>query len=385
MKKRVCILVRSPIHVATCPSVFHAIRMLAQNEYAVDLITIRDHRWRAPVFKDMDVRVFTLSSSAGREIFPGLSLLRYIILSFWACLGQSYHCFIGIDQDGLTAATVLSIFKQVRVVYYSLEIRFLSPDSGLLKKFRKRLERWCHKRASLTVIQDAKRAHLLLEENNAPNSQVALVPNASAGPPLSGSKERYWHRRFGIPIDHTVLLFAGGIADHNCVLELARIAHTWPDDWVLVIHGFGDEAYINQVRQFVDGQHVLVSLDFVSPEQLDYLIGSADIGIALYNSNCDTNVTQMGFASGKCFQYLRCGLPVIGSDLPGLHELLVDQKCGVVVTGADQIESAALKVISQYDEYSSSAHQCYLNYGNFEKCFESVLKHIAQIKEPLNI
>lgn len=385
MKKHICIFVRSPIHAATCPSVFHAVRLLAQNGYAIDLVTTSDHRWRVPAFEGPDVRVLTLSSSVGREIFPGLSLLRYIILSLRACLGQSYHCFIGVDQDGLTAATVFSILKQAPVVYYSLEIRFSSPGSGLLQRLRKRLEKWCHKRASLTIIQDAARARLLLKENQVPDAQVANVPNSSAGPPPSFPKERYWNQKYGILIDRTILLHAGGIADYNCVLELARVAHTWPDNWVLVIHGFGDEAYINQVRQFADGQHVLLSLEMVSPEKLDYLIGSADIGIALYNSNFDPNITQMGLSSGKGFQYLRCGLPVIGSDLPGLHELLVDHGCGVLVSGAEQIESAALEILSKYDEYSSSAHRCYLDHGNFEQCFKRVLGHISQIKDRFRV
>jgi glycosyltransferase involved in cell wall biosynthesis len=220
---------------------------------------------------------------------------------------------------------------------------------------------------------------LLLVENLIQDAKVAIVPNSPAGLPPVGPKGDYWRRRFDIPPHRTILLHAGGIAEYNCVLDLAKVAHTWPENWVLILHGFGEESYIDRVRKFADGQHVILSLETVAYEQLDYIIRSADIGIALYNSSSDKNIYCMGASSGKTFQYLRCGLPVIASELPGLRELLVDNACGVVVSGAQQVASAASVLLQRYRDYESNAQQCYAKHGNFEQHFQTVLDHLNSI------
>jgi glycosyltransferase involved in cell wall biosynthesis len=356
------------------PSAFHTVRLLSRAGYEVDLIVSCEPEWPLPVFDDPRIRVCRFASTR----LGGLRLCRDIYFSLKACLGHPIYCVIGGDPNGLIAATILSLFKGAPVIYYSFELWFLDRQSNLFHRLKKNLERWCHRRAAFAIIQDPARARLLLEENHVPGSKVVIVPHAPAGPPPQGSKGNYWHRKFPICPGSIIVLHAGGIADHTSVLELAQVAHTWPENWVLIIHGYGDDSYIRQVRQYVDGQRVILSQELVPYEQLDDIVGAADIGIALYNSAHGGNIRHVGLASGKVHQYLRCGLPVIASDLPGLRELVRDHGCGLVVSDASQIKVAVSKILSEYQEHRLRAKQYYLEHCNFDKYFESVLTRLSQ-------
>jgi len=357
------------------PSAIHTVRLLLRAGYEVSFIVSCEPEWPLPVFDDPRIKVYRFASTR----LGGLRLCRDIFFSIKVCLGHPIYCVIGGDSNGLIAATVLSLFNRAPVVYYSFELWYLDRKSNLSHRLKKKLERWCHRRAAFTIIQDPVRARLLLDENRVPDGEVVIVPHAPAGPAPQGLKRDYWRRKFGIPLNRLILLHAGGIADHNCALELARIAHTWPKDWVLIIHGYGEESYLHRVKQYVDAKRVILSQELVPYDQLDELIGAADIGIALYDREFGLNYSHVGLASGKVLQYLRCGLPIITSDLPSLRELVVDHGCGMVIKEASQIKAMVFTIIAQYKEYSQRASEYYLKHSDFEQYFKDVLLRLSQI------
>jgi glycosyltransferase involved in cell wall biosynthesis len=360
-------------HIRINPSAIHTVRLLSRASYEVNFVVSCKPEWPLPVFDDPRIQVYRFASTR----LGGLRLCRDIFFSLKACLGHPIYCVIGGDPNGLIAATVLSLFNRAPVVYYSFELLYLDRKSNLFHRLKKKVERWCHRRAVFTIIQDPARARLLLDENRVPDGEVAIVPNAPAGSAPQGLKRDYWRREFGIPLDRLILLHAGEIADHNCVLELARIAHTWPEDWVLIIHGYGEESYLRRVKQYVDAKRVILSQELVPYDQLDELIGAADIGIALYNRGFGLNYSHVGLASGKALQYLRCGLPIITSDLPTLRELVVDNRCGMVIKDVSQIKDMVFMIVAQYEEHSLRASQYYLKHGNFEQYFQDVLRRLS--------
>lgn len=75
----------------------------------------------------------------------------------------------------------------------------------------------------------------------------------------------------------------------------------------------------------------MFSLNPVSTYELDSLVASADVGIALYSEKeLGYRATYMGLAAGKIGNYLKCGVPIIATKLLSLSYIETYQ-CGILV------------------------------------------------------
>jgi glycosyltransferase involved in cell wall biosynthesis len=91
-------------------------------------------------------------------------------------------------------------------------------------------------------------------------------------------------------------------------------------------------------------------------EIVDY-ISSFEIGICFYNID-SIPINKFNYysaPSGKMFNYLAAGVPVIGSDLPGLR-IIAEYKCGVLIkdTSPMQIRNAVEEIRNNYQVYRNN-------------------------------
>lgn len=180
-------------------------------------------------------------------------------------------------------------------------------------------------------------------------------------------------------MDRSVDLYAGNITHWTLAQELAEAARHWPANWSLVIHGWAETpAYLEKLRPLCDGQHIILSEEIVPYGKLDDLVSSADIGIALYKG-IDRNIHDIGQSSGKMWQYLRCGLPVITTDLPSLQPIVDEGKFGLCVHQAEEVQVAIEQIMSDYAGYAARACEYYRRYGDFAENFKPVLARIEAL------
>lgn len=373
---RIAVFIPSAFHFALTPSIIHTIRLLASRGYALDVIVTSHPRAPTAEIGDSRVQVVTVPASE-RPVKLLPHFLRYLICALKLCFNRRYLCIIGVDRNGLITAMVIGAVCRAPAVYFSLEIELVDHGAPLWTRVKKWTERWCHRRAKLTLIQDQVRADLLLKENRVPGAQVLILPNSAPCDLTSHTRGDYWNTKLGIPRSSVIFLHAGGIAEINCVPALAHVAHSWPDGWVLVIHGYGEESSIARVRPLVDRARVFLSLETVPPERLDAIVGSATIGIALYDTAYGPNVTRVGLASGKILQYMKCGLPTIASDLPGMRQLLVDTGCGAVVSSVEEVERAAGSILSDLDGYRERSKSHFTSRWSFDRHFTAFLDWLS--------
>lgn len=371
----------------TVPCVRNTAVLLARNGYEVDIFTIKDERYPQPCFSEAQIRVFTLSLKRVRGRFSGIS--NFASFTLWTaqqCRDKRYKCIIGVAQEplGLVAATFASRLFGIPLVYYSIELYLLDDIRGRFRRLnarlRKSLERWCNRRASFTIIQDDERARLLAAANGIPISQIITVPNSPLGSAARQDSD-YLREKFQIPKERKIILHAGGLGDWTMSLELAEATRTWPEDWVLIFHTRetqNGDAYLDKVRAAADNSRVLFSLQPVPYAQLDALVGSADIGIALYR-DIGENVSQIGLSSGKLAQYLKCGLPVVTTGFPSLRRIIEGYRCGICVSDPQEVEQAVIKIMECYGTYSANSVVCYNELFSLEKHFDKVLERLAQI------
>jgi glycosyltransferase involved in cell wall biosynthesis len=88
----------------------------------------------------------------------------------------------------------------------------------------------------------------------------------------------------------------------------------------------------------------LVVLPYVSRDEVAGLIMGANVGLSLV---LPVDVTHRLASPTKLFEYMQAGLPVIGSDVPEIHDVLTQSQCGLLVdaTKPDEIASAFQRLV----------------------------------------
>ena len=170
-------------------------------------------------------------------------------------------------------------------------------------------------------------------------------------------KSNHLYRMLGISTDRCIALHMGPLDDWRMSKELMDSVQNWPANWVLVMHigvkYHRHQDYVRAVMDSADPERVVFSRDPVQRTELDELIDSADVGVALYKSHPNLNQHHIGLSSGKLLEYMSRGLPVI---VGPRHKAFLDGRgCGIVVSTPDEIGDALQRIQSDYDAYSSNA------------------------------
>lgn len=298
------------------------------------------------------------------------------LIPFWLQLtrGKQYLCFFGVEPGGLFVATIASILQGVPVVYYNMELLLSQEVQDKHKLLIKWLERECNRRAALTIIQDEARAGLLGRDNSIPLSRVAIVPCGMLGPSVV-ERTDYLREKYGIPATNRIVLYVTKITHWARVAELAQQAIHWPDGWVLVVHGYPKIGeYVAKVQNIISrgsGQ-VVMSDEMLPQSQLESLVSSANIGIALYK-DLGANFRHTGSASGKLSLYLKCGLPVITNDFPSMREIVEGYGCGVCVRDESQVIEAAGRIMADYQQYRTNALNCFAGHYDLRPYWRAIM------------
>lgn len=109
------------------------------------------------------------------------------------------------------------------------------------------------------------------------------------------------------------------------------------------------------------------------------MISSADIGLAIYSEeHLGYRATLMGLAAGKIGNYLKCGIPVIASNMPSLS-YLVDYKCGILINSENELEEAITTIKSSYESYRKNAFQCYNELWHPSNYIAKILNNIESL------
>ena len=372
--------------VGVSSPILAAVQLLIEAGYTVDLFTVKQRKGSEIGLDLPRLNIFEIPFYSPRR-FLLLGLACFVASVLHRCGGKSYLCLLGIDPAGLIVATAVAKRTRSPVAYFSLEMlvwQDIRMERRLVVALQKRgvkmLERRCHQQVAFTIALDERRAKCLLEDNRVPGAEVILVPVSPAGEvPDNIMQSDYLRQRFNIPPDKRIILMIGAITDLNMALELAQAARNWPSGWALVLHGWvANEDYLHQVKQACRDRQTILSLDVVPQQELDKLVASADIGIALYE-NQGLNIYHM--SSGKIPQYMRCGLPVIAIDFPNLVDQVEASGCGICVRNEREVSEAIRQILDDYSYYSKNARRVYVERYDFSSHFRQVLDRIVQLGE----
>ncbi|MDX9757875.1 MAG: glycosyltransferase [Bacteroidota bacterium] len=198
---------------------------------------------------------------------------------------------------------------------------------GLMQRFWTTVERRVAARADIVLTVNASIA-AILRHRFRDVRVVRNVPDFSAPAPSQRLRET-----IGCSSDRRILLSQGGLQRGRGALPLVELMPDLPD-CELVFLGDGPlrddilaAAAINGVS---DRVHLIPA---VPSSDLPHWTASADLGLCMIE-----NLGRSYYLSlpNKLFEYLACGVPVVGSDFPEIGAVLRETGAGIAVDPTDR-------------------------------------------------
>lgn len=355
-------------------------KYLAKKGYLVDLFMTEDAFCKdmgiaTPKFEDPNITIFKHTTNPLDNITYTTNNSFYIhsrdleFVTKYISPPKKYVWLVGFDPGGLVRAGILSLYWKVPFIYHSLELNDVQNGDKIAEK-------WFSQRALLSITQDTLRADILSQLNNINREKIEVSYNSSFGEILP-QKCDYFHRRFNIPKEKKIVLSTGTLLPEHGIGKIITSVHKWPAQFVLVLHGWiPDENFKSAILSVLasNAGRIFLSTEILDIEKKNIIFQSSDIGIVFFEP-VSINFKFGAGSAGKLYDFMRAGVPIIGNSLPGMKELLEDNKCGIVVNDANEIGKALGVIIEQYAEFRKKSFESFYKY-EFGKCYEKLLEKI---------
>lgn len=347
----ILILLREPIF-DRIPSLKTLVWGLAEKGHNITLLTTRSLRFPIPSMSHPRLRIKLFAEREKKRELPTsfkLSLLAVKELTF-----HHYHIILGADCYANILASRLSTVFRLPHVCFQLEYPNFPPQSLAEKQEIKSIET-----ARILITHDRWHHDFLKSQMDLTNTQVCYLPNATYS--QSGIQESHMLQDRVGEYQRKIILHSGGFGRWFRCRELAQSSKQWNSDYLLVFHlshQMEGDPYFDEVYQNKHS-NMAFSQEPVGTDELDKLVSSAHVGVALYSEkDLGYRATYMGVAAGKIGNYLKCGLPVIATRLPSL-QYLEDFYCGILIDHESEIQTALQCIDKNYLEYRQNALHCY--------------------------
>jgi len=318
------------------------------------------------------IDLFFLCLKVDRGIIPQKTIKKSLNLME----PNTYQCLIGIEKKGLIWAGQIGKMRNEPFLYYSLEL-YTWDYPGYYRFFSSRRVKYAeeryHGQSKATIIQDERRAQYLLADNKVKNNQILLLPVSLLGSPRR-EKSDFFQKKFSFKNNHKIVLQIGQIAPFRFGFELAHVAQRFPDNWKMVLHGWGKRSSLEEILKVDAGKKVTLSLERQKWNQLYNVVTSAHIGLVLYKSKT-MNDYLTAFSSEKLALYLQCGLPVITFDYEG-YEIIEKMKCGVCINSLQDLPQAVDHIINHYSVYRENSFSAFEKYYEYSSYFKGILNFL---------
>jgi glycosyltransferase involved in cell wall biosynthesis len=358
--------------------ILNAVRSFAAAGWAVEVMTVRNRRYTPTRFAESNVGVRWMPVSFDAEPEPRWAVTILFVL--WACWRALLHpprlVFAG-GIRGLFAAGFVARLRRVAYINYQTELYIGAKLNTRAARLVKALERSAAQRALLTIEHDAQRCALLAADLGVAPERIVVVPNAPVGP-AHDAASTFLHRRLGLDTTTPLLVCPGTLSEAFQSKAVVRAAQHLPAGWRCVLHSAqprsAAEPYIRELRELDVGQRVVLSLEPIAYRDIDALMGSARVGIVLYAADLGQNTATVGLASGKLSHFLKAGVPVIVSPLPGLAEFVLEHGVGQVLHDAAALPSLLDTILADEAGYRARALRCFDAELAYERHFAAVLE-----------
>jgi len=263
----------------------------------------------------------------------------YNIRLYFYLLFHKYDILVSNDLDTLLPNWLVSKLKRIPLIYDSHEYFTGVPEiqnRPFVKLVWKSIEKsiFPHLKYIMTVSDSIAELY-----NTEYNIRPITVRNCSR---RADGIISYTREKIGVDPDHLLLILQGTGINMNRGGEELVDAVSQSEGVSLLVAGSGD--MLDMLKRKVTDLCLNDRVKFipkVSWEKLLCYTKSADAGVSL---DMNTNINYEFSLPNKLFDYIVAGIPVIASDLPEIRKIIMDNKCGILISEVIPVNiSSAIK------------------------------------------
>lgn len=289
---------------------------------------------------------------------------------------KKYNFTYAFDHQSVLRAYFISKINKCPLIYFNLE--FFIPDSFLGKLYKSR-ERFVSSKAKLIITQDLIRANWLKENLHQDLNKFRILYNSPRKVSNFTEKNNFFHKKYNIPEDCHIVLITGSLIPEHLIMEAVISSLSWKSNIVLILHGwFADKIFKQKILDLSIKypKKFFISEDLLNEDDklLPYL--SCDIGFIGY-THTSINHSLVGCASGKFFEFIKVGKPILLIESESLSDIVSKFDIGRVVFDFNQVDKKIDQILNNYDRLSKNSFKCFSSY-EFDKNFDSILKSIEE-------
>lgn len=229
--------------------------------------------------------------------------------------------------------------------------------------YRRNLQRVIHK-AKIVIACENNRAAVMRSWWKLPHTPY-VMPNKPYFHPrkryitgsLSCTRDMINDMETGINI-----LYQGIISADRDLIKLAQALNNMDMEINLYLMGRDNYDAVARLKKLYSKTYYLGSAP--APYHLE-VTSHAYIGVANYDYSCLNNIFC---APNKIYEYCGFGIPVLANDVPGLRNTIERYQAGICVDfdKVEQIETAIVSIVNDYQFYSRNASELYNSVNNMK-------------------
>lgn len=179
------------------------------------------------------------------------------------------------------------------------------------------------------------------------------------------------------------LIYCGSALSWFGIFSCLDFLMDYPD-YKLTIKGAVPESTMQSIQKFysvlLDTERLIIDSTFLSQPELDKFVSNFRIGFAFYDFYRFSEVRSFNYytaPSGKVFQYLNSGVPIVANQLPGF-DFIAKNNCGYLIPylSSLQIKLAIDQIEKDYTNFTVEAKKISLE-NDFEKNIQGFIEFIT--------
>lgn len=167
------------------------------------------------------------------------------------------------------------------------------------------------------------------------------------------------------------ILFGGGLSEERKTFDYIKAVNKLDDRINLIIAGSASNVAKKRYDEIIkkNGSHKLHYVGFVSRAELKYLMRVSQASVVVFDKN---SFNTLYCASGKCYESLFEGTPILASENPPLKRLCSEEHIGV---SNDDYTQGIIQLIDNYAYYEEAVKK-YIHRLDYEGRKERLVNQI---------
>jgi glycosyltransferase involved in cell wall biosynthesis len=262
---------------------------------------------------------------------PATAILLYRFLSKYSCDVIHVHLF-----PALYWVAIVSKFlrKKPILVFTEHNTRNKRSDQALLKP----IEKWvyAHYRTIIAISEKVKES---LESRNISNGRIALINNGVDTDLFSNAvpyTDDFWCKTYHLPENAVKVMMTARFRFPKDHITLINALKLLPENCFLILTGDGGNRV--KIEEYVASQSLSDRVIFLGfRTDIPRLMKSVHVNVLSSEYEGMSGVTLEAFAAGKHF---------LGSDVPGINDIVPDREMLFEYRNATQLADAIQRLIS---------------------------------------